>query len=105
VEPLSDLHEELEAMADENGWVRRCYRVKDLQADCFIGPMTMVDQLGQALREFEALVNSEKNQINQFPDDYELWFVGYSNEKSGVMVGAAHEPMRVAKATQYIRQE
>ena len=86
----------LDNVADQNGWMRRVYRCRDRKAENFVGPILLVDTLGEALRQFDQVINDPNTQPGQFPADFELWFLGFHHEKGGALIGSPDGPTTVA---------
>lgn len=57
--------------------------VKDLAIEAF-QPPAFCRAKGEAMRGFTDAVNDPANkQLNQHPEDFELWHIGYFNDQTG----------------------
>lgn len=74
----------------------KMYSVHDSKAEIFHPPFFKHSH-GEAERELTTLVNDNKSTISQYPEDYNLYFVGEYNDQSGVITALA-TPHHVAKA-------
>ena len=63
----------------------KLYSVKDVKAASYFRPFPSVnDQV--AIRDLKSLVNSKESEISNYPEDYELWYIGDFDEKIGTIV-------------------
>lgn len=62
----------------------KLYSVKDVKAASYFRPFPSVnDQV--AIRDLKTLVNTNESEVAKYPEDYELWFLGEFDEKTGVI--------------------
>lgn len=76
--------------------------VRDRQLQAFMRPFT-AQTLGQAIRSFRDETNRKDSDINQHPEDYELYHLGHFNEQTGELTPLA-KPESIAIATNLIEQ-
>lgn len=69
--------------------ITELYSVKDTKVG-FARPFHQVNR-DQALRSFKWLREDENSDINKAPGDYELWFVGYFDDATGIISGGQPE--------------
>lgn len=74
----------------------KVYSIRDAKAEIFRSPFFKLTQ-GEAERDFRTLVNDEKSQVNMYPEDYDLYFLGEYDDNSGKIV-ALDTPQHVIKA-------
>lgn len=55
-----------------------------------------------ALRDFDTIVNEKGNLVNKYPNDFEMWYMGYFNEETGEFT---NEKKKIGEAKEYIREE
>lgn len=71
--------------------------VRDNKMDAFMQPF-FVKSLGVAVRSFADEVNRKDSPMNQHPEDYELFHIGYYSEDFG-MLAPLDKVVSVALAT------
>lgn len=71
--------------------------VRDSKMDAYMQPF-FVKSLGVALRSFADEVNRKDSPMNQHPEDYELYHIGYYSEDFG-MLAPLDNAVSVALAT------
>ena len=78
------------------------YSVKDTVAGVWIAPLAMRTR-GEALRWFADMANNPKSQFGAHPADYDLFYVGYFDDNTGVIEMDAQ--MKLATASDLVQQE
>lgn len=59
---------------------------------------------GEAIRSFETLVNDEqRNQIKDYPEDFELMFIGEFDDNTGEFTNVQHK--KLGRGSQYVKKE
>ena len=81
----------------------KIYSIKDAKAEYFTQPFFKKTH-GEAERDFTTLCRDEKSQINQFPEDYDLWYLGDYDDNSGKM-SPLDTPQHIIKAVQVISKQ
>lgn len=74
------------------------YSVYDLKSQTYSQPFPAKNH-ADALRGFSVEVNNQKSQINQFPEDFCLYYLGTYDENFGKL--EAVMPTLLGNATQY----
>lgn len=59
--------------------------VRDRQLDAFMRPFTAAT-IGQAVRAFSDEVNRQGSELNQHPEDYELYQLGEFDDDTGALL-------------------
>ena len=71
--------------------------VRDRAVDAF-QPINCVRAEGEAIRGFQDAVNDPNNrQLNQHPEDFDLYVVGYFDDQTGTLL--AITPERIMRGT------
>lgn len=68
--------------------VHKIFTIRDAKGEFYTQPFIKKTH-GEAERDFRMLVNDEKSQINQFPEDYDLYYLGTFDDESGKMETSA----------------
>lgn len=80
----------------------KLYAIKDAKVGAYINIM-MFKNDSVAIREFQAAANEKnRNMVNEFPEDKELWCLGTFDELTGVIVP---EVKYMNKAVDFIVKE
>lgn len=58
--------------------------IRDKKAESYVPELMLFENLVQASRAFEAVVNNPKTQINRYPDDFCLVCLGEYNHVTGL---------------------
>ncbi|WNK14874.1 MAG: nonstructural protein [Microvirus sp.] len=77
--------------------------VKDRAIDAYMNPFT-VQHTNAACRAFQDEVNRDKSEMNQHPEDYELYKLAEYNEETGE-IDPIRPPERLARAQDLITQK
>lgn len=78
--------------------IQKMYSVRDQKAEVFNLPFYSKTH-GEAERNFTQLVNDEKSMPGNYPDDYDLYWIGDYNDQTGV-VTPLDTPQHIIKAVQ-----
>lgn len=81
----------------------KIFSIRDQKAEVFNTPFFQKSH-GEAERNFTTLVNDEKSTPSQFPDDFDLYFLGTYNDQSG-LVKSLDTPQHVVKAVSLKRSQ
>lgn len=81
----------------------KMYSVRDAKADVFNTPFFNQTH-GEAERNFKKLVNDPKSTVNQFPDDFDLYYLGEYNDNKGT-TDSLDSPQHITKAVQVLDQQ
>lgn len=77
------------------------YSIRDQKAECFNTPFFKTTH-GEAERDFRVAVNDENTSLNQFPDDFDLYFVGTYDTNTGRLT-SLDTPQHVIKAVRCLK--
>lgn len=80
----------------------KMFSIRDQKAEIFTPPFYKKTH-GEAERDFNSLVNDSKSTVSQFPDDFDLYYVGDYDDQTGV-VKSLDTPQHVIKAVHVKRQ-
>lgn len=75
------------------------YSIRDAKAEYFNTPFFQKTK-GEAIRNFSNAVNDEKTQLNQHPEDFDLWKIGQWDDQKGQIVSLS-TPEHVVKAVDF----
>jgi len=76
----------------------KIYCIRDAKAEIFGYPFYKKTH-GEAERDFNTLVNDQKSTVFQFPDDFDLYYMGDYNDDSG-QFKPLDTPQHIVKAVQ-----
>lgn len=62
---------------------RRLYAILDNKADMIVGPLMMYPNDVVAVRGFGVHVENNQTDLNKYPDDFEMIYVGNIDETTG----------------------
>lgn len=80
----------------------KMYSIRDSKAEIFNAPFYKKTH-GEAERDFTTLVNDEKSTVAQYPDDFDLYYVGTYDDGNG-KIEPLSTPQHIVKAIQ-LRKE
>lgn len=84
----------------------RLYSIYDMKAEQFSPPQVYHNDL-LALRAFEGLVNDDKTLINNYPEDFSLYYIGNLGDSDGrYYIESSDEsrvPILVGRAVDYVK--
>lgn len=60
----------------------KVFAVRDGKAEFYMSPFFQ-KTMGEAERSFRSLVNDEKSIVHQYPEDYDLYYLGEYDDQSG----------------------
>lgn len=72
------------------------FSIRDSKAETFHQPWFAKNQ-AEAERNFTQLARDEKSTISQFPEDYDLYYIGTYDDERGV-ADPVDTPQHIAKA-------
>lgn len=78
----------------------KIFSIRDAKAECFNQPFFQKTH-GEAERNFTQLVKDQKSMIAQFPEDYDLYYLGTYDDQTG-LVKVLDTPQHVIKAISVI---
>lgn len=78
----------------------KIFAVRDAKSEVFNKPFFSLTH-GQAERDFKTAVNDPQTQLNKYPEDYDLWFVGEYDDTTGKLI-PSDTPQHVVKAIQLV---
>lgn len=80
----------------------KIYSIRDAKAENF-NPPFYAQTHGIAERNFRQLVNDEKSQVNKYPTDFDLYYIGEFDDNSG-KIQSLDTPQHQIKAVQLVEQ-
>lgn len=72
------------------------YSIRDSKSEIFNAPFYKSTH-GEAERDFTKLVNDDKSMLSQFPEDFDLYYLGVYDDNTGKIM-ARDTPEHVTKA-------
>lgn len=78
------------------------YSIRNSKASNFAPPL-FANTHGEAEQIFTRIASGKESFINQFPEDFDLYYVGDFDTESGKMVGLA-TPQHIVKAVQVLNR-
>jgi hypothetical protein len=81
----------------------KVYAVRDAKAEFYSQPFYKRTH-GEAERDFSVLVNDQKSTVHPFPQDYDLFWLGDYEDKTGIM-SPPETPLHIAKAIDLVQKE
>jgi len=78
--------------------ILKMYCLRDNKAEAFHPPFYKHTH-GEAERDFTTLTKDEKSMVNQYPDDFDLYYVGEYDQSTG-KVKPLDTPQHIIKAVQ-----
>lgn len=76
--------------------ILKIFSIRDAKAEVFNTPFFQKTH-GEAERSFRTLVNDGKSTVNQFPDDFDLYYLGEYDDNLGT-VKTLDTPQHITKA-------
>lgn len=76
--------------------VLKMYSVRDSKGEIFNQPFFQKTH-GEAERTFKTLTNDEKSQVHNYPEDYDLYYLGEYDDQTG-LVKSLDTPTHIVKA-------
>lgn len=74
----------------------KAFSIRDAKAEVFNTPYFKSTH-GEAERDFRTAVNDPKTKLNQYPEDFDLYYLGEYDDQSGNFV-SLKTPQHVVKA-------
>ncbi|QXP44237.1 MAG: nonstructural protein [Arizlama microvirus] len=81
----------------------KVFSIRDQKAEVYNTPFFQ-KSIGEAERNFETLVNDGKSTVNQYPQDFDLFYLGDYDDNLGVM-RSLEAPQHVIQAIALKRKE
>lgn len=75
----------------------KMYTIRDSKAEIYGNPFYQKSH-GEAERNFKSLTNDGKSTVNQYPEDFDLYYLGIYDDQTGKME-TLDTPQHVVKAT------
>jgi hypothetical protein len=82
--------------------VLNAFSIRDSKAEAFNTPFFQKTK-GEAIRSFESAVNDGKTQLNQYPEDFDLYHVGEWDDATG-KIKPLDTPNHVIKAIEVAKK-
>lgn len=70
-------------MKGDNMRLTNLYQVYDLKAEAISGPILSCSKDAVAIRHFHDLLGDKRTSVAQYPDDFQLLYLGYQDEETG----------------------
>lgn len=81
----------------------KMYSVRDSKGEIFNVPFYKKTH-GEAERDFATLTRDEKSQINMYPEDYDLYYIGEYDDSTG-KIKSLETPQHIVKAIQLVKKQ
>jgi len=78
----------------------KAFSIRDQKAEIYNTPFFQKTH-GEAERNFRTLVNDQKSTVSQFPEDFDLYYVGEYDDNLGLFL-PQETPQHVIKAIQLV---
>lgn len=75
---------------------QKMYSIRDSKGDVFHPPFYK-NTHGEAERDFKRLITDEKSMIYQYPEDFDLYYIGEYDSQKGT-IKALETPQHIVKA-------
>ena len=82
---------------------RKIYSIKDAKAEIYHLPFFQ-NTHGEAERSFSKTVNDPQTTLNQYPEDYDLWYLGEYDDAEG-KIERLETPQHVIKAVDCLNRQ
>lgn len=82
--------------------MKKMYTIKDQKSESFNVPF-FNNTHGEAERNFQELVNDKQSFVSKYPEDYDLYYLGTYDERTGKFA-PTETPEHIVKAVQLVRQ-
>lgn len=82
--------------------IRKAFSIRDSKSEIFHLPYFCATP-GEAERNFRQVVNDPQGQINKFPEDYDLYYIGQYDDNTGKFA-PLDTPEHIIKAINCIHQ-
>lgn len=79
------------------------YSIYDSKAEVYNTPFFSKTH-GEAERSFKTLTNDPKSQVNQYPEDFDLYHIGEYDDNKGI-TKSLDTPKHILKAISVLRKE
>lgn len=79
--------------------ILKVYSIRDAKAEVYNTPFYQKSH-GEAERNFQTLVKDEKSTVAQYPDDFDLYFIGEYDDNKGTF-STLDTPQHIAKAVSF----
>lgn len=76
----------------------KIFTIRDTKAEMYNTPFFQ-KSVGEAERNFKTLVNDSKSTVSQYPEDFDLYYIGDYDDLTG-KINELPAPSHVAKAVQ-----
>jgi len=83
--------------------VLRVYSIRDAKAEVYNTPW-FAKTHGEAERSFQQLTRDGKSTVNQFPEDYDLYYLGQYDDQTGTFE-PVDTPQHMLKAAAVINRQ
>lgn len=74
----------------------KAFTIRDTKAEVFNTPFFQKTH-GEAERSFKKLATDPQSMVGQYPDDYDLYYIGEYDDQTGKLI-VTDSPQHVAKA-------
>lgn len=81
----------------------KIYSIRDSKGEHFKPPFYKHTH-GEAERDFTTLCRDEKSTVSQYPDDFDLYYLGIYDDQTG-KIASLDTPQHIVKAIQVISKK
>lgn len=81
----------------------KVFSIRDAKSEVFHTPFYKTTH-GEAERDFRTAVNDKKTQLHQYPEDFDLWYLGEYDDNTGKFE-SLDTPLHVIKAIQCLKNQ
>lgn len=76
--------------------IKKVFSIRDAKGEVFHQPFFKLTH-GEAERDFKTLVNDDKSTLSQYPEDFDLYYLGEYDDQTG-LVKSLDTPTHIVKA-------
>lgn len=80
----------------------KLYSLFDKRTEKFMAPQVKINN-GHALRDLETIVKDKNSLVHLFPNDFEMWYLGFMEEDTGILHN--ENAMKIGEAKDYVEAE
>lgn len=81
------------------------YQLFDTTAQCVAGPIILDKSQASVIRMFNALLGNKDILPGQYPEQFNLLFVGEQDDETGTITGTAQPPRIIATGSQWLEHQ
>ena len=80
------------------------YQLYDLKAEKVTGPIMSESKDAVAIRTFHNILRDKRTEPGQYPEDFQLLYLGYQDEESGI-IGTVKTPTVITTGLGWVTDE